>query len=696
MTDSYSSEKPAFDPSKPFEATASGKPAFDPSRPFESVGQTEAFTRALHQGVTANFGDELTGLRAAGGAGGNVNILGIPVGQIVGAGRLGYEALTGRGEATKAYESARDIERKKNKDAETQFPKTTLTGNLIGGIATPIGTVGRAATLGGRVLRSAGVGAGFGALSGAGEGEGLGDTITKAATSAIIGAPIGALAPPLVEGAIQGGHALARPITAAFRGAIDPESEAARRVVSAIGRDVQVDPGAETRLTPAEFGASRQSGGPAALIDLGGGLTRRLADTSAIASPEGSAALNRTINNRYETQADRFTDWLNSNFHYPNAHAQQQAIDQVERQVNGPAYQRAFAAHDGPMWDQSLGELAQDPVVQSAIRRAQVATQSSRTRDGFRPMNTPFEFEASSGRLTQRRDPNGNPMYPDLRFWNEVKKQLDKTGSPESRSFARVLRDHLDELTTDASGNSLYQSARQGAAHFFGAENALEAGQNFVTSKLGNREARQGLADMSENERQLFRDGFVSRFVESVNEIGDRRNVLNSISGSNAARERLNMVLGHQRANELEAMLRVEGIMDLARGAVQGNSWTARRLYDLGLAGGTGLGTVGTYNLDPTEMTVGAVTAAIASGGKRIDSRVARHVAEMLASSDPAVLARGLNLVVRNHRFMDALRTTDQRIARAGIQQTPVPALQSGGIGRADQNEPNVPRPPSQ
>lgn len=37
MTDSYSSEKPAFDPTKPFEAADSGKPPFDPSKPFEAA-----------------------------------------------------------------------------------------------------------------------------------------------------------------------------------------------------------------------------------------------------------------------------------------------------------------------------------------------------------------------------------------------------------------------------------------------------------------------------------------------------------------------------------------------------------------------------------------------------------------------------------------------------------------------------------
>ncbi|MCK1465776.1 hypothetical protein IVB34_47710 [Bradyrhizobium sp. 2] len=91
---------------------------------------------------------------------------------------------------------------------------------------------------------------------------------------------------------------------------------------------------------------------------------------------------------------------------------------------------------------------------------------------------------------------------------------------------------------------------------------------------------------MTPQERQLFQDGFVSRFVETLNQVGDRRNILNQIASSPAAREKLNVALGPQRAAELEAGLRVEGIMDLARNAVQGNSTTARQLAELGLAGG--------------------------------------------------------------------------------------------------------------
>jgi hypothetical protein len=92
---------------------------------------------------------------------------------------------------------------------------------------------------------------------------------------------------------------------------------------------------------------------------------------------------------------------------------------------------------------------------------------------------------------------------------------------------------------------------------------------------------------MSPTDKQLFQDGFVSHFVNRLNEGGDRRSVLNKIGESPAARERLQIALGPQRANELEAGLRAEGIMDTARKALQGNSTTARQLVELGLAGGS-------------------------------------------------------------------------------------------------------------
>ena len=105
-----------------------------------------------------------------------------------------------------------------------------------------------------------------------------------------------------------------------------------------------------------------------------------------------------------------------------------------------------------------------------------------------------------------------------------------------------------------------YGNARAGAARFFGAEDALEAGQKAVMSKMNSRQIRAGLDKMAPVEKKLFQDGFVDQYVKVVRESGDRRNILNSIASSPAARERIMMALGPQRAKELESFLHVEGM----------------------------------------------------------------------------------------------------------------------------------------
>lgn len=689
-----------------------GNPADWGAKQISAVG---ALGEGLKSGVTAGFSDELTGLYHASGIPklldgldpkARTSVVGSLMSMLAGGARLGMEKLSGQpGEATQSYEQHRDEARATQKAAQEQYPKTFLAGQAGGAIAMPGGAMLQGATLPARMARGAAVGAGYAGASGFGEGEGLADSATRAVSQAPVGAVVGGLAPPLVEGAIQGARAVARPLIDSVRGAFRPGDEAGRRVVTALERDMRSDPGATTRLTPQEFVSNVQEGGPATVMDMGGGLTRRLADVSAITSPEGATALNRTLNDRFEGQGGRITDWLRGAFHYPDAHAQQQAIEQTARTVNRAGYARAH--HDPAaqsLWDEGFEQIMQAPVVQDAARGATRTGANRAAADGFTPVRNPFEFHDTGSltpRYSQRTDDQGRTILPNLEFWDHVKRNLDdkisgmlRSGENAAARDAQQLRSalisHLDELVP------AYAQARAGAAHFFGAENALEAGQNFVgaSQRYGIPEARQALGRMSPQERQLFQDGYVSRFVEKLDATGDRRNVLNQIAKSPAARSELVLALGPRRAQELEARLRIEGVMDLARPAVQGNSWTARRLYDLGLMGG-GLETLhGGINQDPTELTIGAVMAALSSGGKRIDANVARHVAQLLVSQNANSLARGVQIVARNNRFMNALRATDQRLARIGGQQAPgVPAMQAAGVGRADQNQEQVPGP---
>jgi hypothetical protein len=104
-----------------------------------------------------------------------------------------------------------------------------------------------------------------------------------------------------------------------------------------------------------------------------------------------------------------------------------------------------------------------------------------------------------SGNVAFRRGPNGVPTYPNLRFWDYAKRALDDAANAARRggrneeastlsALSRQMRAELDRLVPS------YARARSTAAAFFGAENALEAGQNFVTSKFRNQDAARELS----------------------------------------------------------------------------------------------------------------------------------------------------------------------------------------------------------
>jgi hypothetical protein len=316
---------------------------------------------------------------------------------------------------------------------------------------------------------------------------------------------------------------------------------------------------------------------------------------------------------------------------------------------------RPTAKAPGLKFDESFEQISQAPVVQDAIRKAMVSAKNDAAKLGFTPPKNPFQFD-ETGRLKLKTE-DGSTMTPNLQFWDIVKRNLDKTGTPEARDWARILREHLDDMVPS------YNTARAGAAKFFGAGDALEAGQNFrrrqpeVRHSGGAQAAREDVG----GEKQLFQDGYVSRLVETIEKTGDRRTVLNKISASPAAREEMNVALGRERAGEVEARLRIEGIMDLARPAVQGNSTTARQLVELGLAGG-----VGGYEGYPgrsagdDEGSAGLWRGARPSGDRRAGRATGREATDLERC---AAAAEGDRLISRNQNMMGAIRNADAGLA---------------------------------
>ncbi len=552
-------------------------------------------------------------------------------------------------------------------DFQKQHPAANMASEMIGGTlatlplaSTALGAhaLGLTGSLPGMIARGAASNAMISAADAATRGGGVGDIASSAGLGSIIGA--GA---PVVGRAVS---AAATPLINTVRGIMNPADEAARRVAGAVSRDATAG---TSGMSQPEFAAAQQAGAPVTLMERGGETTRALARSAANTSPEGRDILNRAIGDRFEGQGDRITGYLNSTFHYPDAAAQQAALESTARSVNNRAYGQAMQEGSGGLWSPTLERLAGSKTVADAMKAAADVAGDEAIVSGHGAMNPRVTFN-QSGVMQFGRNPQGMPTYPDLQFWDLTRRQLSDQISAAQRaghndaarrltSFANTLNTELDRMVPS------YKAARQGAAQAFGAQDALEAGQKFVTSKMDNDAARQALAKMSPTEKQLFQDGFVSNLIQKIRETPDRRNVASQIANSPAAVERLNMALGRNRAQELQAMLHVENVMDLARPAVQGNSTTARQLAELGLAGGAyAAGSGGNLlNPDPTSVMSAALVYGAARGRHVIDTRVAQQVAQMLTSRDPAQLARGMRLLGQTPRLFNAIQNTDAALA---------------------------------
>lgn len=654
-------------------------------------GAVDAARRGAVQGISLNFGDELQAISEAGGATDERNGIDHLVRGI-------YQYFAGNPEAQKKYEEVVKRERELNKAAEEQHPIANTAGAIGGSLLLPAPPGAAEAGLLTRMGTAAATGAGYGAVAGAGAGEDASSRVAGGIVGGATGGLIGGAAPAVVEGVIQGTRAVAAPVANAIRGIRDPEGEAARRVGVAVERDRVADPQAVNRLTDAEFAASNQSGGPAMVMDTGGETTRALARSAANTSPEGRATLNRAIDDRFEGQSGRVTGWLRDTFHYPDADAQQQAIEQVSKNFNRPAYRKAYQEGDREIMTPGMQDLLGSPAMVDAMKKASVEGKDRAVTEGFGAFNPGVTVE--NGVVTFRKGATGVPTYPNLQFWDETKRALDKNANIAARAGdngqAGVLRDLARRLRGELDNEvPSYGAARAGAAQFFGAENALEAGQKYVTQNFAEGETRRALAKMSPTERQLFQDGFVSRFTETLDKVGDRRTIVNKIAESPAARAKLRIALGPEKADQLEAGLRVEGIMDLARGAVQSGSTTARQLAELGLAGGAGaLGNGLDFNtVHPSALMTAALVYGAAKGHGRINENIARQVANLLTSRDPTVVSKGMKIVAKNDTLLSALRRADQGLARISGSEAPTaPIISAVGMGRAD-DQPGAERP---
>jgi hypothetical protein len=269
---------------------------------------------------------------------------------------------------------------------------------------------------------------------------------------------------------------------------------------------------------------------------------------------------------------------------------------------------------------------------------------------GYGAMNPRITF-TPDGRVQFNR--GGIPAYPDLHFWDLTRRQLSNAADEAGRAgrkedaryyggLAQQMNAELDKLVPE------YKNARSTAAGFFGQENALEAGRAFFGKgdDYGIEQTRDALGKMSPIQRKLFEDGYISGMINHLNDVRHTHNVVGKIGETPNKLKEMQLVLGPQRAADLMEKMRLEGVLDRARGAL-GNSTTIRQKLEAealntGLYGSAlGVGGLGAYNnWDPGQLGFAAALAGMARGRQHVTRNVSGHVADILASRDPAAIGR--------------------------------------------------------
>lgn len=552
-----------------------------------------------------------------------------------------------------------------------QFPMTDISGNLAGGV-TSLGAAGAvpagAEALGitgakvlPRVIKSGVSGGGISAADTMVRGGDMADATAHGAVDAAISAAIPVVG-KIISTGVKAGSRVVAPALNAVR---NPRDEALRRVGTAVSRDRAANPA--QMMTGADEAVARQAGVPVLNVDRAGETTRALARSVANQSPEARATINKAAEDRFSGQGQRAVEFIKritggqvDDLDYLTR------VQAASRAANKPAYDAAYReAAARAIWSPSIRQLMQSPEFVKAVRGATRTGANEAAITGQKAVTNPFVF-AADGSVTLKTMPDGSRALPNLEFWDVVQRNLRaaeeaaKRGAKPNSNLARQIGEMRHQLLAELdTAVPKFRQARQGAAFFFGAEDALDAGRKFATSPRNIPEARQALSGFNATERQAFAVGYASELIDRIKSVRDRTNVINQVFGNQSSREMIEIALGSGNAKRLEAYVRVEDLVDRLRGAM-GNSTSVRQLMELGIgAGGGALFTGGDWK--------GALGgAALAKGGRwlggKVDARVLQEIGKLLISDDPKLIQRAVARATMDDKAMAAVKALGEML----------------------------------
>lgn len=562
------------------------------------------------------------------------------------------------------YDNALQAERDRMAANREANPGTALIGEIGGALATGAGLIKAGASLVPRFANAglktrigagAAEGAAYGAAYGAGGATGGAvDRAEGAVSGALFGGAVGG-AVPVAGAALRGaGEAAYNAIAPRVRGVLDPSGEAARRVGEAFKRDAQMK---QFPLSKTDEAAGLVPGQDVRNFDRGGETVRALGRSIANQSPESRGVMQRVIGDRFEGQAARLKYKIEDivGGKVDDLAFQDALLSRASRE-NKTAYDAAFAQNFGPQHSMKFDEIAQRVPAEAMRNALRVAKAEGR----------PFGEQ-----LVASIDDAANTVVfrrtPSIREWHYIQRGLRSAADTAYRGGAGEVGTaykalHKELLSAMDVANPAYQNARQGAAKFFQADDALEAGRKYVTQNKDIRQATAALGRMKPSEKEAFKIGFTGELMERIGQTSERRNIINQIFSTPNAKAKIDSVLGPKAARELESFVKVETAVDMMRGAM-GNSTTARQLVELGLGAGAGY----SYSGDLSGAVAGAALAkGLRIAGVKAEENVLRGVAKILLSPNRSELAAAAKSLAKSREYQRVLDQVMDVIETAG------------------------------
>ena len=651
------------------------------------IGPGEAATRGAIEGLTFGAAPAIAGLGAAGGIGEHptegIEGPSDAGGLISGLVNLGLDHfLSPEGKSTRAYRQARDELAQTQQEALEQNPGAYIGGQVAGALALPIpgAMAARGASAGARLARSLKAGTIGGGLYGGGTALGAGEEPLDIAKDVAIGGGTGLLAGGLSHGIIEAGGAALRRGRDIIQGAISPRTIAERKLGEAVRTAQRTG---TLGLQPHEYAAALADQMPVHAIDIGGDATRDLGRAASNLSSEARQIIGGPLAERQEARTERFVDRVHQLMNGTlDSGADKLTLTRAAEALNGPRYRHAYARGDFPIGtDPELQRLMGSDYIKEAMKAAVRTGKDRAIRERSGAFN-PGVHVTADGRLIFAKGPSGVPTYPNIQYWDYVQRELrdmaEESSSKSKRALIEGLRGDLNRAL-DATVPE-FGAARAGAAKFFGAQDAIEAGQNFALHKgefRDVRDSKRAIAQFSPPERELFARSFTDQISEALKDKPDWGTIKKLFTSPRAV-EKIEAAIGPARARELDVSLRAETMARKTEEKITGNSTSLRQWSDMARLAGHGLGhgaggagALAAYEImkeghaDPKHLIAAALTYGLfRTGARHVDNNVAIHLAHALMSEDPVIANRAVRAISRSPALLKALRAGTEAGAR--------------------------------